>query len=73
MSGPTFYTVTVVGEMGPALLREFEDFDVEVANSVTRIRFVVADPSVLHGLLHRIEVLGLELLDVHPAQNPPAP
>ena len=44
---------------------EFEDVEVTVDRSVTRLRLVSADPSVLHGVLNRIDALGLELLDVH--------
>ena len=60
------FVVTVTGELDQALRDEFEDVDVVVANSVTRIRLAGADPAMLHGLLHRIEGLGLEVLCVEP-------
>jgi hypothetical protein len=62
--------VTVAGEMSEDLRQEFDDLDLTVGHSVTRIRVVGGDPSVLHGVLHRIEALGLELLGV---ERPPAP
>jgi hypothetical protein len=56
--------VTVAGEMSPALRREFDDFEVSVDRSTTHIRLPDADPSMLRGVLDRIESLGLELLHV---------
>ena len=56
--------VTVAGEMSPALRREFDDFEVSIDRSMTRIRLPDADPSMLRGVLDRIESLGLELLHV---------
>ena len=61
------FVITVAGEMDRLLLDEFEDVQIVVEHSLTRIRLVSADPSMLHGVLHRIEALGLELLDVHAA------
>jgi hypothetical protein len=58
--------ITVAGEIDDRLRDEFEDVDVDVDHGVTRIRVGSPDSSVVHGVLHRVEVLGLELLDVHP-------
>ena len=57
--------ITVKGEMDEPLRAEFEDVDVTADHGVTRLRVVAADASLLHGVLHRIDALGLELLDVH--------
>jgi hypothetical protein len=56
--------ITVTGELDDRLRREFEDLEITVDHSVTHLR-ASADTSMLHGVLHRIESLGLELLDVH--------
>lgn len=56
------YVITVAGEMDDRLRAEFEDFEIVTSHSVTQIRFVSADPAVVHGVLHHIEELGLELL-----------
>lgn len=58
--------ITVTGELDDVLREEFADVELEVANSVTRLRLLAADPARLHGLLNRIEGLGLEVLDVQP-------
>ena len=59
------FVITVTGEMDQPLRDEFEDVDITVDHSVTRLRVVSVDPSVVHGVLNRIDALGLELLDVH--------
>ncbi len=63
--------VTVTGEMDPLLREAFADLDVECARGVTQLRFARRDASMLHGVLARIEALGLEVLDVHPAEETP--
>ena len=68
------YVVTVAGEMDPGLREAFADFDVAVGQGVTRVDVRRSDAAVLHGVLHRIEGLGLELLDVQPVDaSPPSP
>jgi hypothetical protein len=62
--------VTVAGEMSAALLDEFDDFEVIVGRGVTRVRAASADPSVLNGLIHRVESFGLELLEVRREHDP---
>ncbi len=65
---PRAVVITVAGEIDDRLRDEFEDVDVDVDgdHGVTRIPVGSSDSSVVHGVLHRIEALGLELLDVHP-------
>ena len=54
--------------MDPLLREAFADVDVACARGVTQLRFSRRDASMLHGVLARIEALGLEVLDVHPAE-----
>ena len=61
--------VTVTGEMDHSLREEFADVGITVDHSVTRLHLVSTDPSALHGVLNRIAVLGLELLDVHQVEE----
>ena len=61
--------ITVTGEMDESLRGEFEDVELFVDRGVTRLRVVSADPSVLHGVLHRVETFGLELLDVRQVEE----
>ena len=66
------FVITVAGEMDEMLRDEFDEFDIEAAHGVTQIRLVGGDPSALHGVLHRLEALGLELLGVRPSLQDPS-
>jgi hypothetical protein len=65
------YVITVTGELDEVLREQFDDVEVSVEHGVSRMRVICPDPSVLHGLLHRVEALGLELIDVRPSDEMP--
>jgi hypothetical protein len=58
------YEIRVRGLMGDAVLKRFEEFEVEIAPVETVLRGEIRDQSELHGLLSRIESLGLELVEI---------
>jgi hypothetical protein len=59
------FDIRVKGEMSLELREAFEDVEVDVDRGVTRLQVLGSDTTVLHGILDRLESLGLELLDVH--------
>jgi hypothetical protein len=59
------FEVGVKGEMSAGLCAEFADVDIRLDHGVTRLRLTSADDARLHGILDRLDSLGLELLDVH--------
>jgi hypothetical protein len=61
---PTNYQITVRGRVGPALVDAFDGMTVSAAGADTLLHGQVLDQAALHGVLERIESLGLELLDV---------
>ena len=63
------FTITVSGEMDEALRDQFDDVELTIGHGVSRLRVVSSDAAVLHGLLHRLVALGLELLDVRPIDD----
>jgi len=65
------YVVTVTGELDAALQAQFDDVEMTCNRGVSRLRVVSADPSVLHGLLNRVDALGLQLIDVRPLDEMP--
>jgi hypothetical protein len=71
VSGHVF-VITLAGEVDGPLREAFEDVEVTICRGVTRLQVVSPDPSVLHGVLHRVHVLGLEVLDVRPAIDTPS-
>ena len=54
--------------MDDVLCAEFDDVDVTIGHGVSRLRVDCRDAPALHGILGRIESLGLELLDVRPLE-----
>lgn len=60
------FVITVTGEMDASLRDQFDDVEMTIGHGVSRLRVLSADAAVLHGLLHRLEALGLELLEVRP-------
>ena len=62
--GSSRYEIRIAGTIGESMLARFEGFDAEVAPVGTVLRGPVADQAALHGVLARIERLGLELVEV---------
>jgi hypothetical protein len=58
------YEFRIKGRLSDTLCGEFEDFSAAVKPAETVMRGQVRDQSELHGLLERIQSLGLELLEV---------
>ena len=66
------YVITVRGVAGPWVRAAFDDVAMSSAGDTTILRRAGADQAALHGLLRRIQDLGLELLDVHREPAEPA-
>ena len=64
--------ITVRGVAGPWVRAAFDDVAMSSAGDTTILRRAGADQAALHGLLRRIQDLGLELLDVHREPAEPA-
>jgi hypothetical protein len=58
------YEIRVRGRVSDATLSSFEGMDVETAPTETVLHGPVVDQTGLHGLLDRIQALGLELIEV---------
>jgi len=54
----------VKGRIGSSVAASFDQFDTEVEPAVTVLRGPVRDQSDLHGLLARMQSLGLELIEI---------
>jgi hypothetical protein len=59
------YTITVRGVTGPSVRAALGDVQVSVVGDTTVLRRAGTDQAALHGLLNRIQDLGLEVIDVH--------
>ena len=58
------YEIRVRGRVSDATLSSFEGMDADVATAETVLHGPVVDQADLHGLLDRIQSLGLELIEV---------
>jgi len=58
------YEIRIKGRLGDPVLESFEDMDSSIKPAETVLRGPVADQAALHGLLDRIQSLGLELIEV---------
>lgn len=60
----TSYEIHIKGRVSEQLLGAFEGMDATVKSGQTVLRGPVLDQAALHGLLDRIQALGLELVEV---------
>jgi hypothetical protein len=58
------YEIRVRGRLSDTVSGAFEDFTASVRPAETVMRGEVRDQSELHGVLDRIQSLGLELIEV---------
>lgn len=60
------YAIVVSGTSSPLVRAAFMSFDIEGLGG-GRIRLVgtVPDEAALHGVLHRLQDLGLSIVDLH--------
>lgn len=61
---PRQYEIRIRGAIGPTLLEAFPELDARRAGPDTVLSGSLADPSALYGVIHQIEALALELLEV---------
>jgi hypothetical protein len=64
------YEIRIKGRMSEQLLSAFEGMDATVQSVETVLRGPVLDQAALHGLLDRIQALGLELIEVRRLSEP---
>jgi hypothetical protein len=64
------YEIRVKGVVGDPVLGSLGDLDASVRPAETVLRGVITDQAELHGLLDRIQALGLELIEIRQVQQP---
>lgn len=58
------YEIRIRGRVTPALLARFEGLHATVEPVETILHGPVADQAALHGMIHLVNALGLELVEV---------
>jgi hypothetical protein len=71
-AGGAYYEFRIRGLLGETLLGAFPGLQADVQGGETVLAGSLVDQSALHGVLAQIELLGLELLDVHRKRSAPA-
>jgi len=66
---PADYEIRVKGRLSDSLSYAFGDFTAAVKPAETVMRGEVRDQSELHGVLERIQSLGLELIEVRRVES----
>jgi len=71
----TSYEIRVRGRLPPDLLAAFPEMQpaVEPRETTTVLTGDMVDQAALHGLLKRLEALGIELIEVRRAVGDPGP
>jgi hypothetical protein len=64
------YEIRIKGMVGDPLLESLGDLDASIKPAETVLRGVITDQAELHGLLDRIQSLGLELIEIRQVQVP---
>ena len=72
--GPGLYELVLRGEIGDRFGVLFEDMRLQRIAGRTVLTGIVLDQAHLHGLIERIQELGVELISVNPLPSvPPVP
>jgi hypothetical protein len=58
------YEIRIRGRVSPAVLQTFDPLESDVERVETILHGPIRDQAELHGLLHRVQALGLELIEV---------
>jgi hypothetical protein len=66
----TGYEIHIKGRVSEQLLSVFEGMEASEQSVETVLRGPVSDQAALHGLLDRIQALGLELIEVRRLSEP---
>lgn len=71
---PSFYEIRVAGVLPPEALLDFERLTAAVQPVETVLHSSLLDQAALHGLLARLEALGVQVLEIRRLRqlDPPA-
>jgi hypothetical protein len=59
------YQIRIRGQLGRTMRTAFPALDIQAEGEETVLTGALTDQAALYGVLHQIEALGLELLEVH--------
>jgi hypothetical protein len=62
---PPRYEIRVRGPIGPTVMQAFPTFTASRSGHDTLLTGSIPDQSALYGVIHQLEALGLQLLEIH--------
>jgi hypothetical protein len=68
-----YYEIRVVGNLPPEAVVDFEGLTAEPEPVATVLHGSLPDQAALHGLLARLELLGVRVMEVHRGHEPKLP
>jgi hypothetical protein len=63
---PRRYEIRVRGPIGPAIMQAFPTLTASRSGEDTVLTGAIRDQSALYGVIHQLEALGLQLLEIRP-------
>jgi hypothetical protein len=67
---PAYYEIRIAGTVPPETLLDFERLTAAVEPVETVLHGPLSDQAALHGLLARLETLGVQVLEVRRLRDP---
>jgi hypothetical protein len=67
---PASYEIRVKGMIGDPLLESLGNLHASIKPAETVLRGMITDQAELHGVLDRIQSLGLELIEIRQVHEP---
>lgn len=67
------YEIRVTGVLPPEVLLDFDDLVSSVEPVETMVHGQLPDPAALHGLLARLEMFGVQVVEVRRFHDEPPP
>jgi hypothetical protein len=72
IGGPRRYEIVVRGAIGPTLMQAFPTLTASRSGQGTLLAGSLPDHAALYGVIHQLEALGLQLLEIRcPDERPP--
>jgi hypothetical protein len=59
------YEICVRGPIGPTIMQAFPTLTASQSGQDTLLTGAIPDQSALYGVIHQLEALGLQLLEIH--------
>ena len=63
--GPRRYEIRVRGPLGPTIMQAFPTLTATRSGHDTLLTGAIPDQSALYGVIHQLEALGLQLLEIN--------